>query len=114
SSPPFSPASARTASSCGAGPLPLFESSAVIAIEVTPRGRKVKRRARDAVSRRREADAGVALAQPVDEGNGEKHHPHLADDLAGEEVEAAEGELQEDGAVDDETDDARQHDRRDE
>src|SRR5690349_9516713 len=47
----------------------------------------------------RQAEPLVAPAQPVHDRDGEEHHPGLADHLAREEAQAAEGEVEEHGAV---------------
>ena len=52
-------------------------------------------------------DRLVAAAQPGDERNRQQHHPGLADDLSGQEVERTEGEPQEHDGVDHEPDEAR-------
>ena len=51
-----------------------------------------------------QAEPLVAAAQIGDEGSGEQHHPELADDLAGEEIERAEGEPQEHDRIDHKSD----------
>src|SRR5450631_2246370 len=57
-----------------------------------------------------EAEPLVAAAQIGDERGGEQHHPELADDLAAQEVERAEGKPQEHDRVDDQPKHAgRQH-----
>ena len=57
--------------------------------------------------------ASFALSDPVNERQRRQHHPELAEDLAREEVEAAEGQPQEQDAVGDQADQAagqhRQH-----
>ncbi len=48
----------------------------------------------------------IGRSDPVNERQGRQHHPELAEDLAGEEVEAAEGQPQEEDAVGDKPDQA--------
>src|ERR1022692_1414023 len=54
-------------------------------------------------SRGFQAEPLVAAAQIGDERGGQQHHPELADDLAGEKVERAEGKPQEHDRIDDKT-----------
>src|SRR5664280_1252576 len=55
-------------------------------------------------SRGFQAEPLVAAAQIGDEWGGQQHHPELADDLAEQEVERAEGQPQEHDRVDDQAD----------
>src|SRR5947209_7008271 len=48
----------------------------------------------------------LASPNPVNEGERQQHHPELAQDLPGQEVEAAEGQPQEQQAVGDQPDQA--------
>src|SRR3546814_2835444 len=50
--------------------------------------------------------SGLASAQQGYEGDRAQHHPRLSDDLPPQEIEAAEGEPEEQHAVDEQTDDA--------
>src|SRR3977135_3008262 len=60
-----------------------------------------------------ESAGDLSLANPVNERQRKNHHPEFAEDLAGEKVEAAEGQPQEQDAVGDQPDHAagqhRQH-----
>src|ERR1051326_3136376 len=61
--------------------------------------------------RRLQPEPLVAAAQQRDERDREQYHPGLADDLAGQEFERAEGEPEEHHRIDDEPDEARRGDR---
>ena len=54
-----------------------------------------------------QAEPLVAAAQIMHERDRQQHHPGLADDLPGQEIERAEGEPQEDDGIDHEPDQAR-------
>src|SRR6266702_8291676 len=62
-------------------------------------------------SDRRDAEARVASPQPSHEWNRQQHHPRLADDLAEQELERAEGEPQKHDGIHDQSDHARRDDR---
>src|SRR6516165_7617100 len=61
------------------------------------------------VSDRRDAEARIASPQPSHERNRQQHHPRLADDLAEQEFQRAEGEPQKHDGIDDQS----HHPRRD-
>src|SRR5579863_4974940 len=99
--------------------MPFFKSIVVIVAVVTLR--RISNKASLIVrlvsgnqSRRHDADPRVATAQPSHEGNRQKHHPGLAHDLSGEEIERAEGEPQKHDRIHDQAYQTRGHDGGDE